>query len=77
MGERGVGSIFCLIAAILFSTRYISAAIFMSGVDSWNEELFAVGLEYVGSPLKTLSIFSFIIGISYLVWAEVSGKKKT
>lgn len=75
MGKRGVGAIFCLIAAILFSSRYIAAAVFMSGLVSWNEELFAVGLKYVGSPLKTLSIVSFIIGTGYLVWAEVSEKK--
>lgn len=75
MGKRGVGAIFCLIAAILFSARYIAAAIFMSGVSSWDKALFTVGLEYVGSPLVTLSIVSFIIGIGYLVWAEVSEKK--
>lgn len=75
MGKRGVGAIFCLIAAILFSARYIAAAVFMSGVSSWDEALFAVGLKYIGSPLLTLSIVSFIIGIGYLVWAEVSEKK--
>ncbi len=75
MGKRGVGAIFCLIAAILFSTRYLAAAVFMSGVSSWDGALYAVGLEYVGSPLITLSIVSLIIGIGYLVWAEVSEKK--
>lgn len=75
MGKRGVGAIFCLIAAILFSTRYLAAAVFMSGVSSWDRVLFAAGLEYVGSPLLTLSIVSLIIGIGYLAWAEVSEKK--
>lgn len=75
MGKRGVGAIFCLIAAVLFSTRYVAAAVFMSGVSSWNGMLFAAGLKYVGSPLITLSIVSFIIGVGYLVWAEVSEKK--
>ncbi|GLC78180.1 hypothetical protein [Lacrimispora brassicae] len=77
MGKRGVGSTFCFIASVLFSARYISAAIFMSGLSStWDSELFASGLEYAGTPLRTLSIVSFIIGVGYLVWAEVSEKKK-
>lgn len=75
MGKRGAGAIFCLIAAILFSARYVAAAIFMSGVLSWDKALFNAGLEYVGTPLKTLSVLSLIIGIGYLVWAEVSVKK--
>ena len=77
MGKRGVGSVFCFIASFLFSARYISTAIFMSGLSStWNSELFASGLEYVGTPLKTLSIISFLIGVSYLIWAEVSELRK-
>lgn len=75
MGKRGVGAIFCLIAAILFSARYIVAAIFMSGASSWDDALFAAGLKYVGSPLLALSSISFIIGIGYLLWAEILEKK--
>lgn len=76
MGKRFVGAIFCLVAAILFSSRYIAAAVFMSSVASWNNQLFASGLEYVGSPLLTLSVISFIAGILYLVWAELSDKNR-
>ena len=75
MEKRGVGAIFCFIAAILFSARYIAAAIFMSGISSWDSMLFAAGLEYVGIPLLTLSIISFIIGVAYLAWAEISKQK--
>ena len=71
MGKRGTGSVFCLIAAILFSTRYLAAAIFVSGVSSWNAALFAAGLEYVGTPLLVLSALSLIVGGGYLVWAEI------
>ena len=31
----------------------MSAAIFMSGVSSWNSELFRAGLEYIGPALPT------------------------
>lgn len=76
MNKRGVGAIFCFIAAILFATKYISAAIFMSGALSWDSELFQAGLGYVGSPLQVLSVISLIIGIIYLAYAEFEDRKK-
>lgn len=76
MNKRGTGTIFCLIAAILFSTRYITAAIYMSGASSWDANLFSSGLEYVGSPLFYLSIISLMIGVGYLIWGELEDKKK-
>lgn len=72
MGKRFVGIMFCFIAAILFSSRYIAAAIFMSGVSSWSADLFSAGLEYVGAELLLLSIISLVFGIGYLIWAEYS-----
>lgn len=76
MNKRGTGAIFCLIAAILYAARYLAAAIFMSGISSWNSNLFENGLEYVGSSLLTLSVVSLIIGIAYLIWAEIEEQKK-
>ena len=52
MNNKGVGAVFCLIAALLMAAKYLAAAIFMSGVVSWSGELFRSGLEYVGSPLS-------------------------
>lgn len=75
MNRRGTGAIFCLIAALLFAARYITAAIFMSGGSSWDSSLFSAGLEYQGLGLMILSIISLIVGISYLVWAEIKDKK--
>ena len=75
MTKRGTGAIFCLISAILFSVRYIAAAIFLSGSTSWSAELFSSGLEYIGTPLLWGSIISLVIGIAYLLWAELSKSK--
>lgn len=36
MSKRTAGVMFCLIAGGLFAIRYIVAALFMSGVSSWN-----------------------------------------
>ena len=76
MSKRCVGVLFCLIASILFSTRYIAAAIFMSGVSSWDSGLFKAGLGYVGNPLLYWSILRLIVGVGYLFWGEVSDKKE-
>ena len=52
MNNKGIGSIFCLIAAIFMAARYMAAAIFMSNVSSLDAGLFASGLEYIGPELK-------------------------
>ena len=77
MTKRSVGVIFCLISALLFSARYISAAIYMSSAILWNSELFAAALEYVGSPLLTFSIISLVAGVFYLIWGEMSEKENS
>lgn len=66
MNNKGVGVVFCLISAILISAKYISASIFMSGVVSWNSELFEAGLLNVGSFLSTASLISLIVGILFI-----------
>ena len=75
MNKRGTGAIFCLIASLLFAVRYITAAIFMSNVSSWDSMLFAAGLEHQGYGLLIFSVISLIIGVIYLVWAEVEERK--
>lgn len=66
MNNKGVGAVFCLIAAILTAARYLSAAVFMSGVVSWNSSLFQAGLSYVGSTLQILAILALAAGIFFL-----------
>jgi hypothetical protein len=66
MNNKGVGAVFCLISAILMAARYVSAAIFMSGVASWNSELYRAGLEYIGPALPIAAIAALIIGVIFL-----------
>lgn len=75
MNKRGTGTVFCAIAAFLFASRYIAAAIFMSNTSSWSPDFFEAGLEYVGIPLLTLSGVSLLIGIIYLIWQEIEERK--
>jgi hypothetical protein len=76
LNRRTTGTIFICISAFLYGVRYLSAAIFGSNVSSWNSELFNAMLDYVGNGPKNLSIIAFIIGIIYLIWAELEKDNK-
>ena len=76
MNNKGIGIMFCLIAAILTGVRYLTAAIFMSGTSTWSAELFAASLTYVGSPLMIASIVALVVGICFLIWGMIQDGKK-
>ena len=76
MNNKGVGAIFCLIAAILAGARYLAAAIFMSGTQSWDAELFASGLGYVGATLKIAAIAALVVGVVFLAVGIAQDCKK-
>ncbi len=71
MNKRGTGLGFCAIAAFLFASRYIAAAIFGSGLQSWSDSLFASMMYYVGNRLTVLSVVALLVGIGYLLMAEI------
>ncbi len=66
MNNKGVGAVFCLIAAMLVSARYLAAAIFMSSAASWDSALFQAALSYVGSPLKVMAVLALAVGVCFL-----------
>ena len=78
MNRRGAGVVFCLIAALLYSTRFVSAAIWGSGGagGTWCSELFRAMYNNIGSGLTTASIISMLVGVAYLVWAEIDDVNK-
>jgi len=67
MNNKGVGAVFCLISAILFSAKYLSAAIFMSGVSSWDSQLFREGLRSVGPLPSIAALAALLVGAAFLV----------
>ena len=75
MSNKGVGAIFCLIASILMGVRYLTAAIFMSGISTWSPELFASGLAYCGPVLLYLAIVAAVIGVCFLVIGIIRDRK--
>ncbi len=71
MSRRTTGTVLLGISALLYSTRYLSAAIFGSSLTTWNAKLFNAMLQSVGTELVTLSLIALIAGLAYLAWAEV------
>ena len=79
MNNKGVGAVFCLIAAILMSARYVTAAIFMSGISTWSSEMFQTSLNYIGPALPTAAIAALIVGVIFLgigVFQDIKGAAK-
>lgn len=76
MKKQILGSIFLLIASILYSAKYISAAI--SGVNStmWGEEEFSQFLSFVPLPLNIAILTSLVIGLTYFVWGILDSQKE-
>lgn len=75
MNNKVVGSIFCLISAILISAKYISAAMYMSSTTSKDAELFTLGLKYVGPFLTISSIIALLIGIVFFGYGIYQERK--
>jgi uncharacterized PurR-regulated membrane protein YhhQ (DUF165 family) len=71
MSRRGAGVVFIGFATLLFSTRFVCAAIWGSGFSSWNAEHFQSLLTYVDQGLTTASLIALVIGGIYILWAEI------
>lgn len=76
MSRRSTGTILVAVSAFLYATHFVAAAIFGSGVSSWNADLFRAMLQYTDQGLHTAGLFALIGGIFYLVWAEFSAVKR-
>lgn len=66
MNFKGVGSIFCLIAALLYGARYIAAGLYVSGSPTISADVFGAGLASVGSTLLIVAIVALVIGLCFL-----------
>lgn len=71
MNKRGTGVAFCFIGVILIISRYIAIAIFGSTHTGVNADIYNILYDGIGSGLTKLSIVFFILGIIYLVLAEL------
>lgn len=71
MSRRTTGTILLLVAAFLFATRYVVAAIYGSGMPGWSGENFRALLQYIGPDLIIGSVVTLSLGVVYLLWAEI------
>ena len=76
MNNKGVGAVFCLIAAVLTGARYVAAAIYFSSTSTKSPELFRSALEYTGSGLTILSVIALVAGVGFLVWGTLNDSAK-
>ena len=76
MSRRSTGTVLVAVSALLYASRFLAAAIFGSGVSSWNRDLFNAMLHNVGPGLLLWSRMAFLAGLVYLVLAEVESVLK-
>lgn len=75
MNKKGVGAVFCLIAAILMSAKYLCAAIFVSNAQSWDAEMFKNAMSYIGPVLPIAAIAALAFGVIFLIWGMFTDTK--
>lgn len=77
MNFKGVGTVFCLIAALLAGVRYVAAAIYASNAATISAEIFNAALFSVGPALLVAAITVLVIGVCFLVLGFIRDGKKT
>ncbi|WP_426453890.1 hypothetical protein ACP26L_15805 [Paenibacillus sp. S-38] len=68
MNRRGAGIAFIFFAVVLTGIRYLSAALFANG---FGAQMFSTSLEYSSGHLKGYSIICLVIGVLFLIVAEI------
>ena len=76
MNNKGVGTVFCLIAALLFGARYIAAGLCMCGSATISAEIFSVALTSVGPALLIAAVAALVIGVCFLILGFIRDGKK-
>lgn len=76
MSKRITGGLFCLASSVLFAAGYLAAVLrVLSPSAGFNTDLFLRALSFVGIPPFLLSLLCLIIGVSYLISAELDARK--
>ncbi len=70
------GAVFCLAAAVLESSKYISAAVYMSGNTSQGKELFSDGLQYIGAGPDIMAALALAAGVLLVTWGLIEANRR-
>ncbi|SCW82152.1 hypothetical protein SAMN04487970_10573 [Paenibacillus tianmuensis] len=75
MSRRGVGAAFCFLATFLYILPNLLAAIITSGSAQFETYIFLLNQNIV-QEFNEITIIAFVVGIIYLLWAEISEYRK-
>lgn len=75
MNKRAAGISLIAIAAFLYGVKYMSAAIWGSGTNTWNSDLFNTFSNSVGQAPLYFSWIALAAGILYIYHAEAEEKR--
>ncbi len=76
MNFKSVGTVFCVIAAILMGVRYIAAALYVSGAATISADVFSAALASVGPALLIAAAAALAAGVCFLILGFVKDGKK-
>ncbi|KZE74922.1 MULTISPECIES: hypothetical protein [Paenibacillus] len=73
MSRRTAGVVLLAISAFLTGVKYLTASIYSTSSPGtvYGPDSFKQWLDYVGGNLTTYSIITLIVGIIYLILAEI------
>lgn len=76
MNNKGVGTIFCLISAIMYGLRYVIAGMMLTNSPTQGDTIFQDHLAYVGSWPLIISIVALVVGVFFLLLGLFKDGKK-
>ncbi|MFI8684725.1 hypothetical protein [Rossellomorea sp. NPDC077527] len=76
MNKQLIGSMFFLMTTILYSTKYIAAAIAGADSGTWSEEDFSFYVSFTPDIFNVLMYLTMGVGVIYFVWGFLIMKKK-
>lgn len=72
MSHRAAGVSFCAIAALLYATRYLAAALFTREAFKFDPSgNYARALQAIPSSVTAMAWMALLVGLAYLSLAEV------
>jgi hypothetical protein len=76
MSRRIAGVGLIAIAALIYSARVIATAIVTAKFSNLDPQIFGSYLEYTDQGISLLTGIAVLAGIGYLIWAEITERRK-
>lgn len=70
MNKRGTGTVLIFISAMLYCTKYITAALISINEHVFNDQMFLDKLSFIGDDLNLFSFIALVAGIYYIVLGD-------